>query len=423
MIAAIRLQPAGTWLPLRVKRGDDTLELVVKFPAEAMSGRARPRERSRSSRRSSPSSLRARSGPPQPSLELDVELDPGTRRFQRGGPGRARGARFPVRAARIAAGERRVGRRQAAARRCGGTRRADARLAGADAGGRGQPAPGIWRNAAGAGPQSRRIAACCGVSRRWRRARAASCPRRAPGIRSRRRCSPIGSRCRCRATSARWCRAAFESESLPSGGVGPLPGQLRVRAPRHRHRPDGRAVGRSREDHAARERRAGAAAHLFSPRAGCHRRARARLSRRGARLYRALRVRGSATIRSPSSASCRARRRPGSACRRSPISASRCCGCRSSARPRSATRCCTTGGGTASTRPRARQLVRGPHHVHGGLRVQERESSDAARDTRLAWLRDFRRAPRRRTRRLPHSHRAPMAHRRSSVTTRQRWCS
>ena len=32
VIAAVRLQPAGTWLPLRVKRGDDTLELIVKFP-------------------------------------------------------------------------------------------------------------------------------------------------------------------------------------------------------------------------------------------------------------------------------------------------------------------------------------------------------------------------------------------------------
>ena len=32
VIAAIRMQPAGTWLPLRVKRGDETLELVVKFP-------------------------------------------------------------------------------------------------------------------------------------------------------------------------------------------------------------------------------------------------------------------------------------------------------------------------------------------------------------------------------------------------------
>ena len=31
-ITAIRLQPAGTWLPLRVKRSDETLELVVKFP-------------------------------------------------------------------------------------------------------------------------------------------------------------------------------------------------------------------------------------------------------------------------------------------------------------------------------------------------------------------------------------------------------
>ena len=32
VIAAIRLQPAGTWLPLRVKRGEDSLEMVVKFP-------------------------------------------------------------------------------------------------------------------------------------------------------------------------------------------------------------------------------------------------------------------------------------------------------------------------------------------------------------------------------------------------------
>jgi S1-C subfamily serine protease len=34
VIAAIRLQPAGTWLPLRVRRGDQTLDLVVKFPAQ-----------------------------------------------------------------------------------------------------------------------------------------------------------------------------------------------------------------------------------------------------------------------------------------------------------------------------------------------------------------------------------------------------
>jgi uncharacterized iron-regulated protein len=32
VIAAVRLQPAGTWLPVRVKRGNDTLDLVVKFP-------------------------------------------------------------------------------------------------------------------------------------------------------------------------------------------------------------------------------------------------------------------------------------------------------------------------------------------------------------------------------------------------------
>lgn len=30
--AAVRLQPAGTWLPLTVKRGDETIEIVVKFP-------------------------------------------------------------------------------------------------------------------------------------------------------------------------------------------------------------------------------------------------------------------------------------------------------------------------------------------------------------------------------------------------------
>jgi uncharacterized iron-regulated protein len=31
-IAAIRAQPDGTWLPLQVRRGDDTIELLVKFP-------------------------------------------------------------------------------------------------------------------------------------------------------------------------------------------------------------------------------------------------------------------------------------------------------------------------------------------------------------------------------------------------------
>jgi S1-C subfamily serine protease len=34
VIAAIRQQPAGTWLPIRVKRGGETLDLVVKFPAK-----------------------------------------------------------------------------------------------------------------------------------------------------------------------------------------------------------------------------------------------------------------------------------------------------------------------------------------------------------------------------------------------------
>lgn len=34
LIAMVRQQPGGTWLPMRVKRGDETLELVVKFPAK-----------------------------------------------------------------------------------------------------------------------------------------------------------------------------------------------------------------------------------------------------------------------------------------------------------------------------------------------------------------------------------------------------
>jgi uncharacterized iron-regulated protein len=32
VVAAVRSQPAGTWLPLQVRRAQDTLELVIKFP-------------------------------------------------------------------------------------------------------------------------------------------------------------------------------------------------------------------------------------------------------------------------------------------------------------------------------------------------------------------------------------------------------
>ncbi len=35
LIATIRAQPAGTWLPMKVRRGGDTVELVVKFPAKS----------------------------------------------------------------------------------------------------------------------------------------------------------------------------------------------------------------------------------------------------------------------------------------------------------------------------------------------------------------------------------------------------
>ena len=32
LIALVRAQPEGTWLPLQVKRGEETHELLVKFP-------------------------------------------------------------------------------------------------------------------------------------------------------------------------------------------------------------------------------------------------------------------------------------------------------------------------------------------------------------------------------------------------------
>lgn len=34
VISAVRLQPAGTWLPLKVERGSEMLDIVVRFPAE-----------------------------------------------------------------------------------------------------------------------------------------------------------------------------------------------------------------------------------------------------------------------------------------------------------------------------------------------------------------------------------------------------
>lgn len=34
LVAAVRGQPAGTWLPLKVRRGDQALEVVVRFPPE-----------------------------------------------------------------------------------------------------------------------------------------------------------------------------------------------------------------------------------------------------------------------------------------------------------------------------------------------------------------------------------------------------
>jgi len=35
MILMIQHQPAGTWLPLRIRRGKDTLDMVVRFPVQS----------------------------------------------------------------------------------------------------------------------------------------------------------------------------------------------------------------------------------------------------------------------------------------------------------------------------------------------------------------------------------------------------
>lgn len=32
VISAVRAQPAGTWLPIELRRGDKTFERIIKFP-------------------------------------------------------------------------------------------------------------------------------------------------------------------------------------------------------------------------------------------------------------------------------------------------------------------------------------------------------------------------------------------------------
>jgi S1-C subfamily serine protease len=34
VVAAVRIQPPGTWLPLQIRRGEDTLDLMIRFPRE-----------------------------------------------------------------------------------------------------------------------------------------------------------------------------------------------------------------------------------------------------------------------------------------------------------------------------------------------------------------------------------------------------
>jgi aminopeptidase N len=68
VIAVVRAAPPGTWLPLRVRRGEATLDVVIRFPAAvkrlACCSCCWPQA----------------SGPP--ALDLAVTLDPGTRRLE-----------------------------------------------------------------------------------------------------------------------------------------------------------------------------------------------------------------------------------------------------------------------------------------------------------------------------------------------------
>ena len=34
LITAVRAQPGGTWLPLKLQRGEELIEMVVRFPVE-----------------------------------------------------------------------------------------------------------------------------------------------------------------------------------------------------------------------------------------------------------------------------------------------------------------------------------------------------------------------------------------------------
>ena len=81
---------------------------------------------------------------------------------------------------------------------------------------------------------------------------------------------------------------------------------------------------------------------------------------------------------------------PASACPPSPTWASMCCACLSSVRPRSDTKCCTTGGATASTPiTRAATGPRGSPTSWRTTPTAKRAGPEAARAARLAWLRDY----------------------------------
>ena len=133
---------------------------------------------------------------------------------------------------------------------------------------------------------------------------------------------------------------------------------------------------------------------------------------------------GSARTPTRRSASCRARRPPASACRPSPTWASRCCDCRSSATPRSATRCCTTGGATACTR--TTRAATGPRGSPPSWPTTPTASRPARRPRARCASPGCATSPRSAAPRTGRSRRSPRARTaptRSWATTRPRWCS
>ena len=186
------------------------------------------------------------------------------------------------------------------------------------------------------------FAACSRGCHPWPRPRARISARRAAGTRRRRDSSRSGEEFP-EGTEGRAKRPGRRPPAWRENRKRLLRGNLSVRHSGRRHRPHGRAVRGARKARYACRRQTGPPADILLQTSLPWRMGISTIRH----VTSSATPRRSATIRSPSFRSWRARCRPASACRRSPISAHRCSSCPSSARPRSGTRCCTTGGATA----------------------------------------------------------------------------